>query len=200
MSAHADILDRPEPLGEAVLGIADSAYRDTRGFERRGGWADRHRINMGSPTGGGMGGMLVNPVATIPIPESRRPGGIRWPTIRNRKCRRRPHARRSRSRFRNRKLRLPMPFLSRVKGRRRSGSPKFNRSRRSTSSASSKNTTIPTSTAQPGSVKLSDVSDTGRRWSRAGRQFTVRRAVRRLRQYYRDNIARAWKPMRARPS
>jgi len=67
MSAHADILDRPEPLARPFW-VSLTLHIVILGGLSFGAWADRHRINMGSPTGGGMGGMLVNPVATIPIP------------------------------------------------------------------------------------------------------------------------------------
>jgi protein TonB len=67
MSAHADILDRPEPLARPFW-VSLTMHLVVLGGLTFGAWADRHRINMGSPTGGGMGGMLVNPVATIPLP------------------------------------------------------------------------------------------------------------------------------------
>ena len=67
MSAHADVLDRPEPLARPFW-VSMTLHIVILGGLSFGAWADRHRINMGSPTGGGMGGMLVNPVATIPIP------------------------------------------------------------------------------------------------------------------------------------
>jgi protein TonB len=67
MSAHADILDRHEPLARPFW-VSLTLHIVILGGLSFGAWADRHRINMGSPTGGGMGGMLVNPVATIPIP------------------------------------------------------------------------------------------------------------------------------------
>jgi biopolymer transport protein ExbD len=66
MPSHADILDRPDALAKPfwtsltlhvlVLGLFS------------GGAVLEHRINMGDPHGGGMGGVLVNPVASIPIP------------------------------------------------------------------------------------------------------------------------------------
>jgi protein TonB len=67
MSAHADILDRPEPLARPFW-VSLTMHLVVLGGLTFGAWADRHRINMGSPTGGGMGGMLVNPVSTIPLP------------------------------------------------------------------------------------------------------------------------------------
>lgn len=68
MASHADILDRPEPLTVPfwtsltlhvllVSGLALGAYVE-KGLH----------LNMGNPNGGGMGSVLVNPVASIPIP------------------------------------------------------------------------------------------------------------------------------------
>jgi protein TonB len=67
MSSHADVLDRHDPLSKPfwtsltlhvliLLALLSAAY------------INKDHLNMGSPTGGGMGGMLVNPVATIPMP------------------------------------------------------------------------------------------------------------------------------------
>jgi len=67
MAAHADVLDRPQPLTKPFW-VSLTMHLVLFGGLAAGAWADRHRITMGDPHGGGMGGMLVNPVATIPIP------------------------------------------------------------------------------------------------------------------------------------
>jgi protein TonB len=67
MVAHADILDRPEPLARPFW-VSLTMHVVVLGGLTFGAWADRHRINMGSPTGGGMGAFMVNPVASIPLP------------------------------------------------------------------------------------------------------------------------------------
>lgn len=67
MSSHADVLDRPDPLTKSfwtsfamhvLIVAALSASALSKGSH----------LNIGSPTGGGMGGMLVNPVSSIPLP------------------------------------------------------------------------------------------------------------------------------------
>jgi protein TonB len=69
MPAHADILDRPEPLTApfwvsltlhvtVVVSLAAGAFLQ-----------ERNHLSMGSVTGGGLGGVLVKPVASIPLPD-----------------------------------------------------------------------------------------------------------------------------------
>jgi protein TonB len=67
MTANADILDRPEPLAKPFW-VSLTLHVVIMSGLLAGAWVDRHRILMGSPKGGGIGGMLVNPVATIPLP------------------------------------------------------------------------------------------------------------------------------------
>jgi protein TonB len=67
MSAHADVLERPEPLTKPFWVSLTLHIVILVGLVA-GAWADRHRIRMGDPNGGGIGGMLVNPVASIPLP------------------------------------------------------------------------------------------------------------------------------------
>jgi periplasmic protein TonB len=67
MSAHADVLDRPEPLAKPFW-VSFTLHVLVVGSLSAGALIHHQSINMGSPTGGGMGGMLVNPVRTIPLP------------------------------------------------------------------------------------------------------------------------------------
>jgi periplasmic protein TonB len=67
MVAHADVLDRPEPLGKSFW-VSLTLHIVFVGSLVAGRLIPHHYLNMGSPTGGGMGGLLVNPVNTIPIP------------------------------------------------------------------------------------------------------------------------------------
>src|ERR1035441_7987997 len=67
MPSHADILDRTDPLAKSFW-TSLTLHVAVLGLFSAGAVLDAHRINMGSPTGGGLGGVLVNPVASIPIP------------------------------------------------------------------------------------------------------------------------------------
>jgi protein TonB len=67
MAANADVLERPEPLARPFW-VSMTLHIVILGGLSAGAWADRHRIRMGDPNGGGIGGMLVNPVASIPLP------------------------------------------------------------------------------------------------------------------------------------
>ena len=67
MPSHADILDRPDPLAKSFW-TSLTLHVAVLGLFSAGAVLETHRINMGSPTGGGLGGVLVNPVASIPIP------------------------------------------------------------------------------------------------------------------------------------
>ena len=73
MTAHADVLDRPEPLGKSFW-VSLTLHVVVVGSLVAGRLIPHHYLNMGSPTGGGMGGLLVNPVNTIPIPNRGGPG------------------------------------------------------------------------------------------------------------------------------
>jgi protein TonB len=66
MAAHADILDRPEPLAKPFW-TSLTLHILILGGLLAGALINRQSLNMGSPTGGGMG-VLVNPVASIPLP------------------------------------------------------------------------------------------------------------------------------------
>jgi protein TonB len=68
MPAHADILDRPEPLTRPfwvslTLHIAIVAALSVGTVLEK-----RFHLSLGSPTGGGLGGVMVSPVASIPLP------------------------------------------------------------------------------------------------------------------------------------
>lgn len=70
MAAHADVLDRPEPLtipfwGSIVMHVVMIGVLSLGAVVER-----QHRLNMGSPTGGGLGSVTVTPVASIPIPSN----------------------------------------------------------------------------------------------------------------------------------
>ncbi len=67
MSAHADFLERPEPLAKPFW-VSLTLHIVMLAGLGAGAWLDRNHIRMGDPHGGGMGGMLVNPVASIPLP------------------------------------------------------------------------------------------------------------------------------------
>lgn len=68
MTARADILDQPEPLGRSlafavVLHVSVAAAVFGLNFV-----GHRKVEQWGDPTGGGIGSVSVNPVATIPLP------------------------------------------------------------------------------------------------------------------------------------
>jgi protein TonB len=67
MPAHADILDRTEPLTKPFW-VSVTLHVAVLGSLTVGAVVNHAHLNMGSPTGGGMGGVLVNPVASIPLP------------------------------------------------------------------------------------------------------------------------------------
>jgi protein TonB len=67
MAAHADVLERPEPLAKPFW-VSLSLHIVMLGGLGAAAWTDRHRMRMGDPNGGGIGGMLVNSVASIPLP------------------------------------------------------------------------------------------------------------------------------------
>ena len=66
MTSHADILDRPEPLTRPFWTSLTLHILIVGGLSA--GAVINRGLNMGSPTGGGMGGILVNPVTSIPLP------------------------------------------------------------------------------------------------------------------------------------
>src|ERR1035438_9593794 len=79
IAQHVDILDQPDRLGSSFLGslgfhvlliLALLFY----------GVLFRHKVEQwGSPTGGGMGAVVVNPVARIPLPARQSPANTsRW--------------------------------------------------------------------------------------------------------------------------
>ena len=68
MAAHVDILDRPEPMLLPFWGSL-TLHLLVLGALGASAWIEHgSHLNMGSPTGGGIGGVLVNPVASIPLP------------------------------------------------------------------------------------------------------------------------------------
>jgi protein TonB len=67
ISSHGDILDRPDPLAKPFW-TSLTLHFLILGALVSGALISKSHLDMGSPTGGGMGGMLVNPVASIPMP------------------------------------------------------------------------------------------------------------------------------------
>jgi periplasmic protein TonB len=63
---HTDILDRPEPL-TVPFWMSLALHLSILGFLAAGAIVSRNHLNMGSPTGGGIG-VLINPVSSIPLP------------------------------------------------------------------------------------------------------------------------------------
>jgi protein TonB len=76
MPGHADILDRPEPLLQSFWGSVLLHGLAIGGLLLAGAVERGSRLNMGDPHGGGLGGVMVNPVATIPLPNR---GGLENP-------------------------------------------------------------------------------------------------------------------------
>ena len=68
MSSHADILDRPEPLTVPFWVSLAMHVLVVGGLLASALLGNRTHLNMGSLTGGGLGGVMVNPVSSIPIP------------------------------------------------------------------------------------------------------------------------------------
>jgi protein TonB len=68
MPSHADILDRPEPLTIPFWVSLTLHILVIGGLSAGVFLENRNHLNMGSLTGGGLGGVLVNPVASIPLP------------------------------------------------------------------------------------------------------------------------------------
>jgi len=67
MSAHADVLETPENLRKPFW-VSLTLHVLALGGLTAGGLIHGTPIRMGDPHGGGMGGMLVNPVSAIPLP------------------------------------------------------------------------------------------------------------------------------------
>lgn len=67
MPSHADILDRPEPLSRPFW-TSFTLHLLVLGGLSAGALINGNHLNMGSPTGGGIGGVMVNPVSSIPLP------------------------------------------------------------------------------------------------------------------------------------
>ena len=68
MSVHADILERPEPLGRWLAGSI-LLHACLAGSFLLMNWAGHHRGNQfGDIHGGGIGAVAVNVVSTIPLP------------------------------------------------------------------------------------------------------------------------------------
>src|ERR1035438_1236372 len=76
MAGHADILDRPEPLRQSFWGSVALHGMVIGGLLLAGAVERASRLNMGDPHGGGLGSVMVNPVATIPLPNR---GGLENP-------------------------------------------------------------------------------------------------------------------------
>jgi protein TonB len=72
MPSHADILDsreldRAEPLAKPFW-VSMTLHVVILGSLSAGALLNRNHLNMGNITGGGIGGVMVNPVASIPLP------------------------------------------------------------------------------------------------------------------------------------
>jgi len=68
MASHADILDRPERLTGPFWGSVILHVVVLGGLSVGTLLENAFHLKMGSPTGGGLGGVMVNPVASIPLP------------------------------------------------------------------------------------------------------------------------------------
>jgi protein TonB len=68
MASHADILDRPERLAGPFWGSVILHVLVLGGLSVGTLLENSFHLRMGSPTGGGPGGVMVNPVASIPLP------------------------------------------------------------------------------------------------------------------------------------
>lgn len=64
---HAELLDRPEPLKKPFW-VSLVLHVAVLGSLTATGLIQGHHLSIGSQTGGGMGAFMVNPVASIPIP------------------------------------------------------------------------------------------------------------------------------------
>lgn len=67
MAAHADVLEQPERLAKPFW-VSLTLHVLVLGGLAAGNLIPSQRLTMGSPTGGGMGAYMVNPVKSIPIP------------------------------------------------------------------------------------------------------------------------------------
>lgn len=67
MPQHADILDRPEPLLPSFWGSVLLHGLVLGGLLAAGAVEQASRLQMGDAHGGGLGAVMVNPVATIPL-------------------------------------------------------------------------------------------------------------------------------------
>jgi protein TonB len=76
MPGHADILDRPEPLLQSFWGSVLLHGLVIGGLLATGVIERASRLNMGDAHGGGLGAVMVNPVASIPLPNR---GGLENP-------------------------------------------------------------------------------------------------------------------------
>ncbi len=76
MPGHADILDRPEPLLQSFWGSVLLHALAIGGLLAAGVVERGSRLQLGDAHGGGLGAVMVNPVATIPL-ENR--GGLENP-------------------------------------------------------------------------------------------------------------------------
>jgi periplasmic protein TonB len=67
MSTHPDILDRRESLRGPFWGSL-AFHLSLAGIAAGYAWTGPKRIQWGDPSGGGLGSVAVNPVASIPLP------------------------------------------------------------------------------------------------------------------------------------
>jgi len=68
MSAHADILDAPEPLGKWLAGSVVLHLSMAAAFLGFNWLENRPRAQFGDINGGRLGSVAVNAVSQIPIP------------------------------------------------------------------------------------------------------------------------------------
>ncbi|HUB82880.1 MAG TPA: TonB family protein [Bryobacteraceae bacterium] len=67
MPALADFIDQPERMAKSFW-VSLTLHIAVLGGLTAGQLIPSHRLTMGSPTGGGMGAYMVNPVKSIPLP------------------------------------------------------------------------------------------------------------------------------------
>ncbi len=73
MTSHADILDQPESLSRPFWGSVILHVLAVAALVLATAAEQAAHIQMGSPTGGGIGSVMVNPVASIPLPSQSGP-------------------------------------------------------------------------------------------------------------------------------
>ena len=151
---------------------------------------NRFHLNMGSPTGGGLGGVMVNPVASIPLPNRGGPENpvandtqsqVPTPPAPKEKANPLPKEKAPSAKaiaLKNDKA------LKRLPGRARSP----------TSFATPSNTDQPALQQHRPTGEFSDLRHAGRRWCQDRRQFALREQFGAYANIIRETIARNWNP------